>query len=253
MFPPLRTDRMELSLATPTGSLLAGANIQHAQDAIIAKDLTGRIVCWNEGAERVFGYRAAEVIGKPFSILGFPGKWFEVLGLIERVAAGARIDHYETIRRRKDGSEVRVSVTVSPIKDAAGHVVGVATIDRDITDRHDLEGALERGRGDVAGIAIDKDLSGNIRYWGDEAERFYGYSSDEVVGRPISLLIPPDRVQEMDDILATIRAVGEPIHGIPTTRLKKSGEQVEVTLDALPLRTGGRLVGVRSVVRLPVP
>jgi PAS domain S-box-containing protein len=109
------------------------AVIAHSDDAIITKTLEGVISTWNPGAQRVFGYAAEEVIGKPVTLLIPDNHLDEEPGILARLRRGERIDHYETVRRRKDGALIDVSLTVSPIKDAAGRIVGASKIARDIT------------------------------------------------------------------------------------------------------------------------
>jgi PAS domain S-box-containing protein len=111
------------------------AIVESSDDAILAKDLDGTIISWNRGAERLFGYTAAEVIGKPVTILIPLDRHDEEPSILARIRRGERIDHYETIRRRKDGSLVEISLTVSPVKNAEGKIVGASKIARDITER----------------------------------------------------------------------------------------------------------------------
>jgi PAS domain S-box-containing protein len=115
------------------------AIVESSDDAIISKDLNGIIVSWNEGAERLFGYRAAEVIGKSVTILIPEGRGDEEPYILEHIRRGERVDHYETVRRRKDGSEIAISLTVSPIRDRSGKVMGASKIARDITERKRIE------------------------------------------------------------------------------------------------------------------
>jgi PAS domain S-box-containing protein len=109
--------------------------VEFSDDAIISKNLDGIITSWNKGAERLFGYLAEEVIGKPVAILAPPERRGEDYAILERVQRGDRVHNYETIRRRKDGSLIDVSVTVSPIRGAGGTVVGASRVVRDITER----------------------------------------------------------------------------------------------------------------------
>jgi PAS domain S-box-containing protein len=111
------------------------AIVASSADAIVSKDLNGIIVSWNEGAERLFGYKAGEVIGKPITILIPPDRMDEEFYILSRIRRGERVDHYETLRCRKDGGLVEISLAVSPIKDADGSVVGASKIARDITER----------------------------------------------------------------------------------------------------------------------
>lgn len=119
------------------------AIVDSADDAIVSKSLDGIIATWNYGAERLFGYTADEVIGKPITILMPPDRHNEEPGIIARIRKGERIAHYETVRRRKDGSPIEISLTVSPIKDAAGKVIGASKIARDITERRRAQEQLE--------------------------------------------------------------------------------------------------------------
>jgi PAS domain S-box-containing protein len=118
------------------------AIVASSDDAIIGKTLAGHIVTWNAGAERMYGYTRAEAEGRPITILVPPDRPDEVPALLDRLRRGERIEHYETVRRRKDGSLVAVSLTVSPILDGAGTVVGASTIARDITARKEAETAI---------------------------------------------------------------------------------------------------------------
>jgi PAS domain S-box-containing protein len=109
------------------------AIVESSDDAIVSKDLNGIITSWNAGAERLFGYTAEETIGKPVTMLMPPERYDEEPGILERIRRGEPIDHYETVRRRKDGSLVDVSLSISPVKNAQGHIVGASKIARDIT------------------------------------------------------------------------------------------------------------------------
>ena len=131
---------MAMSAIEKPGSVLADAQrfaaiVEFSDDAIISKDLNGIITLWNPGAERIFGYSAEEVIGKPVTILIPLERQDEEPGILERIRRGERIDHYETIRLHKDGSYIDISLTVSPIKNAEGIVTGASKIARDITER----------------------------------------------------------------------------------------------------------------------
>jgi two-component system CheB/CheR fusion protein len=111
------------------------AIVESSEDAIVSKDLNGVIATWNKGAERLFGYLEQEVIGKPITILIPEQHRDEEARILQRIRRGERIDHFETMRRRKDGSLVSISLTVSPITDDAGRIVGASKIARDITEQ----------------------------------------------------------------------------------------------------------------------
>lgn len=126
---------------TPTVALQATTDqilwsvVDNCDDAIITKNLDGIIASWNKSAERLFGYTASEAVGKSITILIPSDRHDEEPEIIARIKRGQRIDHYETVRQRKDGSLIDISLTVSPIKNAQGEIIGAAKIARDITDR----------------------------------------------------------------------------------------------------------------------
>jgi PAS domain S-box-containing protein len=122
-------------------SRLAAA-IEFSDDAIITKSLEGVIVTWNAGAERMFGYPLDEAVGKPITLLIPEDHIDEEPAILARLRRGERIDHYETVRQRKDGTLINVSLSVSPIKDASGRIIGAAKIARDITRQKRIEEAL---------------------------------------------------------------------------------------------------------------
>jgi two-component system, chemotaxis family, CheB/CheR fusion protein len=111
------------------------AIVESSDDAIVSKDLNGVIATWNKAAERLFGYFAEEVIGKPITIIIPPERLDEETGILQRIRRGEPIDHFETVRQRKDGSLINISLTVSPVTDESGKIVGASKIARDITER----------------------------------------------------------------------------------------------------------------------
>jgi PAS domain S-box-containing protein len=125
-----------------TANARLSAIIQSSEDAILSKDLDGIITSWNQGAEKIFGYTSAETVGKPITIIIPDDRANEETAILERVRRGDHIDPYETVRRRKDGSLVDLSLTVSPIIDEHGTIIGASKIARDITQRKRAEEAL---------------------------------------------------------------------------------------------------------------
>ena len=111
------------------------AIVESSDDAIISKTLDGMVVSWNRGAEAIYGYTEQEMIGRPISVLAPPARLAELTDILQRIRRGERVGRFDTLRQRKDGSIVEVSVTISPIKDAAGLVIGASAIARDITAR----------------------------------------------------------------------------------------------------------------------
>src|SRR6202034_321193 len=122
------------------------AIVESSDDAIISKDIRGIITSWNAGAERLFGYTASEAIGQSVTMLMPPERVNEEPGILERIRRGQRIDHYETVRRRKDGTLLHISISVSPVVDAWGTIVGASKIARDITERKQAEERLREAK-----------------------------------------------------------------------------------------------------------
>jgi PAS domain S-box-containing protein len=142
-------DVTEWKLAEQASARLI-ALVESSEDAIISKDLNGIVISWNQAAERIFGYTAEEVIGKSITLLIPPERYDEEPSILERIRRGERVEHYETVRQRKDGSLLDISLTVSPIRNAAGNIVGASTIAREITRRKQMEAALHASEEQLA-------------------------------------------------------------------------------------------------------
>ncbi|HYY70742.1 MAG TPA: PAS domain S-box protein [Terriglobales bacterium] len=132
------------------------AIVESSEDAIVSKDLNGIVSSWNASAERIFGYKAEEIIGKPITLIIPPELHSEEEMILSRIRAGERIEHFETVRVTKSGKRIDVSLTISPVKDADGRVIGGAKVARDVTERKRTEEALRRAEklaatGQVAG------------------------------------------------------------------------------------------------------
>jgi PAS domain S-box-containing protein len=132
------TDRMEMERLT---GLLA-AIVDSSDDAIISKNLDGIITSWNQGAERIFGFTAQEAIGKSITLIIPSDRRDEEVKILERLKKGERIDHFETVRLRNDGKRLDISITISPVKDRAGRIVGASKVARDITEKKQVERTL---------------------------------------------------------------------------------------------------------------
>ncbi|NOT24960.1 MAG: PAS domain S-box protein [Acidobacteria bacterium] len=121
---------------------LLAAIVATSDDAIVSKTMEGTILTWNEGAERLFGYSADEVIGRPVTLVVPPDRYDEEMSILARLRLGERLDHFETVRLTKDGRRIDVSLTVSPLRDASGQIYGASKVARDITQRKQAEAAL---------------------------------------------------------------------------------------------------------------
>ncbi len=148
-----------------------GAIIESSDDAIISKNLDGIIKSWNKGAERIFGYQEKEVIGKPVTLLMPPERYNEEPAILAGIRQGQRFDHYETVRKRKDGSLIDISLSISPIKDVGGRIIGASKIARDITQRKQMEAAL--GHAKEALAKSNEELESQVRQRTAELEHTY--------------------------------------------------------------------------------
>ncbi|MDR3533874.1 MAG: PAS domain S-box protein [Rhodopila sp.] len=192
------------------------AIVTSSDDAIVGETLDGTVTDWNRGAETVFGYAAAEVIGKPLATLLPPGQENEAHEILERLKRGERIEHYETRRRRKDGEIIDVSLTVSPLFDTSGQLVGTSKVARDITvakraqiTLREREAHLRSVLDTVPDAMVVIDSAGIMQSFSTTAERLFGYTAEEAVGRNVSLLMPSPYREQHDGYLARYLATGE--------------------------------------------
>jgi PAS domain S-box-containing protein len=177
------------------------ALIDSADDAIISKTLEGIVTSWNKGAERIFGFTAEEAIGNPITIIIPPDHLDEEPQILARLRAGERIEHFETVRQRKDGKRLDISLTVSPIKGPDGRIVGASKIARDITEqrqaRRELDEASERLRLALAASHLGDwswDLETDVVKFSDTAARIFGIPGREMTWTEMrDLLAPEDR------------------------------------------------------------
>jgi PAS domain S-box-containing protein len=173
-------DITERRAAEETSSRLA-AIVQSSDDAIVAKDLRGVITSWNTSAERIFGYTGEEVIGKPITIVIPPELQNEEEQILQRLMSGQRIEHFETVRVTKQGRRINVSLTISPIKDSAGRIMGASKIARDITRMKQVEQALrdseQRMRYSLEAASFGTwhwDIVSGKVHWSDNMEKIHG-------------------------------------------------------------------------------
>jgi PAS domain S-box-containing protein len=178
-------DVTERKQAERTTSLLA-AIVDSSDDAILSKKLDGTITSWNQSAEQLFGYKAEEAIGQHITLIVPWERRAEEEDILRRMAIGERVEHFETVRRRKDGTYLDVSLTISPIRDAAGRIIGASNVARDITERRQAARALsEQARLlDLSNDAIFvRDAGDHVTYWNKAATELYGFTREEALGR----------------------------------------------------------------------
>ena len=217
--------------------------VESSHDAIISKTLDGVITSWNVGAQRLYGYQAAEMIGQHASMLFPPGQQDTEATLMARIAAGERIDQLLVPRRREDGVTITAALTLSPITDPSGRVVGVASISRDVSERQRAEamfrGLLEAAPDAIVGVTRD----GRIALLNAQAEQLFGYQRAELLGQPIEVLVP-ERVRAGHPALVQRyfsrpepRQLGA---GADLTAVRKDGTEfpAEISLSALETDQG---------------
>src|SRR4029453_15780004 len=228
---PLKNDRGEVTGAincfyditdrkrNETGEMRLAAGVRSSHDPIVAKDLNGTITDWNQSAERIFGYKAKEIIGKSILTLIPKDRQKEETEILRKIRWGQSIDHYETVRRCKDGRLIDVSLAISPVKDPNGKIVGVSKIARDITKQKQTERRLaEQTRLlDLSNDAIlVRDGQDRITYWNDGARELYGYSREEALGKVTHQLLRTVHSQSLTDIRKKLkrdnRWSGELVH-----------------------------------------
>ena len=238
--------------AAQTAQPLLAAIIDSSDGAIISEDLNGVITTWSRAAAHIFGYEGNEMVGRSILTLIPPELHGEEMHLLERIRKGERVDHFETKRLRKDGTRVAVSVTLYPIRNDKGVIVGASKVARDISSQREAETATRH----LAAIVdssedaiISKDLNGIITSWNRAAEKLFGYTAKEAVGKPITMLMRATEAVEEPTILAKI-ARGEKIEHHETTRVRKNGELVQVSLTISAIRdASGKVIGASKIAR----
>jgi PAS domain S-box-containing protein len=207
--------------------------IRNSQDAIIGKTLEGIVTSWNQGAERLFGYRTEEMIGQPITQLIPEERREEETNILAQILVGERFDHYETVRRHKDGHLVDVSLTVSPIRDAGGRLIGASKIARDITERKKSEKSLQESQARFEAViasAMDAiitiDETQRVMLFNAAAERMFGCAASEAIGRSLDRFIP-SRLREAHN--AHVRAFATT--GVTSRAMGKFGDLVALRAD----------------------
>ena len=233
----------------PPQQLLA-AIVGSSDDAIVSKSLHRIITSWNQGAERLYGYSADEAVGKPITLIIPESRRSEEHHIFESVLRNEPIDHYETDRVRKDGSVVRVSLSIAPIRGDTGEVVGAAAIARDISERKRGErmfrGLLEAAPD--AMVIVDGDA--RITLVNRQAEQLFGYERDELIGEPVELLLPRRlRDRHLGHRSAyfgnpQVRPMG---FGRELFGLRRDGIEFPVEISLSPLRTDGGMLVSASI------
>jgi len=228
------------------------AIVETADDAIISKTLDGTILTWNSSAERLFGHTADQAVGQSIQLIVPPSHRAEIDGILARVARGERITQYETSRIHRDGRRVDISLTVSPIVDQHGKVIGASAIARDMTRTTQQYAHIQRLSAIVESSSdaiISCTIEGMITSWNGGAERVHGYTSEQACGQTMDLIVPSDRRSEMNAILSRVRK-GERIEQHETVQLRADGTRVDVSLTISPIINQAReVIGVAAISR----
>jgi two-component system sensor kinase FixL len=226
------------------------AIVASSDDAIVGETLDGIITDWNRGAEQIFGYQPQEVLGKSVSILLPDDHAGETERILARIRQGERVEHFETQRRRKDGSVIEVSVTVSPVWDAAGHLVGASKVARDISAAKIAEKALAEREAHLQSVLdtvpdamIVIDTQAIMRSFSATAERLFGYSAAEAIGQNVRILMPTPYRESHDGYMHRYMSTGERrIIGIGRIVVgqRKDGSTFPMELSVGEMRVGDR-------------
>ena len=243
-------------LSHTTAAAYLAAAVDSSRDAIITLNLSGTIQTWNKSAERIFGYTAEEAVERPILLIIPEDLHAEEASIFARLRKGEFIEHYETVRRCKDGRFIDVALTVSPVRDAQGTVVGASKISRDITERKRVSqkiAEVERLLSSIVASSDDaivsKDLGGVVTSWNRGAERMFGYPAEEMIGSSILRIIPPDRHAEEAVIISKLRR-GERVDHYETLRQKKDGRLFDVSITVSPLTDQyGKVIGASKIAR----
>jgi two-component system, chemotaxis family, CheB/CheR fusion protein len=262
----LNARRLKLEDGAPQMILLAiedltewqrAAIVNFSDDAIIGKDLDGIITSWNKGAERLFGYTAQETIGQPITILVPPDRQDEEPEILGRLKRGESVDHFETVRVSKDGSLLELSLTISPIKDATGQVIGASKIARDITKRRRAEEELRRAMEFDEAVMTNMgeglytvDKQGLVTKMNPAAAKLLGWTLEELRGKKMHDVIhykhadgspfPPEECAGLQ-----VLRDGKALKDFEDTFIRKDGRFFPVSYSSSPLRDrDGEIVGL---------
>ena len=235
--------------------------VDSSDDAIITKTLKSVIRTWNPAAERIFGYTAQEAVGQSVLLIIPSGLQHEENIILTRIRNGERLEHFDTVRLRKDGRLIDVSLTVSPVRDPKGVVIGASKIARDITERKKTEQALAELHSrltvtlaSIGDAVVATDVDSHVTYVNPAAENLLGYSSPLLVGRPLREIFhiinayTRRRVDSpVDEVLRRGVIVGLANH---TVLMRPDGKEIPIADSAAPIKDAlGRCLGVVLVFR----
>jgi two-component system cell cycle sensor histidine kinase/response regulator CckA len=214
------------------------AIVEFSRDAIIGTDLRGRVTSWNKGAEMMYGYAAHEAIGRRISILAPDDHIDEIASVTAEVKAGRHVESFETVRKHKSGRLINVSLTVSPVLDSDGTIIGASAIARDITAQKLAEETLRKANETSIYASpvpiIVADAERRVTMWNPAAEALFGWNEQEVVGKSVPTI--PDEERQRSALLHEKFLSGATVTGVELVRQKRDGSLVTVSLSASPIR-----------------
>lgn len=228
------------------------AIVDSSDDAIITNTLNGTITSWNLSATRIFGYTEEEALGRHISLIIPPDGFSAENVAFENIINQKKIQHFETVRIAENGTEKFISLTMSPIKNDKGDIIGTSNVAKDISERNQQEvkqailAAIVNSSDDAI---ISKTLTGIITSWNDAACKMFGYTEDEAIGKHISLIIPKDRLDEETKIIESLKR-GQKVDHFETVRVAKNGTSKNISLTISPIKDRrGRIVGASKIAR----
>ena len=238
---------------------LLSAIINSSDDAIVGKTADGVITTWNPAAERMYGYSAEEIVGQPATVLCDPDHVGEIKEILEKIGRGERVLHHETVRRRKDGTTFPVSVTVSPVHDEGGRLIGASSIARDFTEQHRVAAELRRWADDLERAnqnletftySVSHDLRAPLRAMGGFSAALLEECGDVLGedGRGYA-----ERIQAASEQMA--RLIDDLLHLSRVSRAEMHLQKVDLGAEARPHRRGtpARRTGPPRPLRHPAP
>lgn len=226
--------------------------VESSNDAIYTLSLEGVILSWNPGAKKIYGYAPEEIGGRDFAVLIPEGRQGEIPLILDSARKGQAVADFVTTHKNKNGREIPLSLSLSPIKDYQDRVARVSVIARDVTERkkvEEVQAQLAAILQQTPDAVIGCDMDGSIFSWNRGAESMFGHSFEEIVGKKDAFLAPLDRAHESQELMEIVLS-GENISNFETVRTKKGGDLIDVSITMSPVKDSrGRIIGYSAIHR----